>query len=157
MNALEADLAISRLIAAPPAAVWCAWAQREHFEKWWIPRPIECRSVKHDLRPGGGFETQMREEGGVWMPHVEGCFLAVVPERQLVFTTMLSEGWRPNEPWLGLTAVITLAEENGSTRYSAQVMHKTPEDARKHSDMGFEEGWGATIDQLAAVAPTLRP
>jgi len=155
VNAIQADLAISRLIKAPPAAVWRAWAEREHFEKWWIPHPIECRAVKLDLRPGGGFETHMREGGGEWQPHVEGCFLAVEPEERLVFTTMLSEGWRPIEPWLGLTAIITLAPEEGGTRYSAQVMHKTPEDARKHAEMGFEEGWGTAIGQLGAIAPTL--
>ncbi len=155
MTASQADLKISRLINAPPAAVWRAWAEREHFEKWWIPHPIECRSIKHDLWPGGGFETQMREGEGPWQPHVEGCFLMVVPERELVFTTMLSEGWRPHEPWLGLTAIITLTPENGATRYSARVLHKTPEDARKHADMGFEEGWGATIEQLDVIARTL--
>ncbi|MBN9505773.1 MAG: SRPBCC family protein [Altererythrobacter sp.] len=155
MTASQADLRISRLINAPPAAVWRAWAEREHFEKWWIPQPIECRSVKHDLRPGGGFETQMRDGGGPWKPHVEGCFLAVVPQRELVFTTMLSEGWRPSEPWLGLTAIITLADEQGATRYSARVLHRTPEEARKHADMGFEEGWGTAIGQLGAIAPAL--
>jgi uncharacterized protein YndB with AHSA1/START domain len=155
MSALQADLAISRLIAAPPSAVWRAWAEPEHFEQWWIPHPIECRSIKHDLRPGGGFETQMREGEGPWKPHVEGCFLAVVPERQLVFTTMLTEDWRPHEPWLGLTAIMTFSEEQGGTRYSARVLHRTPDDARKHADMGFEEGWGTTIEQLGALAGTL--
>ncbi len=60
---MSADLSISRLIKAPPAAVWRAWAEAEHFDKWWLPHPMECRSVKHDLRPGGGFETLMREAG----------------------------------------------------------------------------------------------
>lgn len=155
MTASHTDLMISRLIDAPPAAVWRAWVEREHFEKWWIPHPIECRSIKHDPRPGGGFETQMREGGGAWQPHVEGCFLAVVPQQELVFTTMLGEGWRPIEPWLGLTAIVTLADERGATRYSARVMHKTPEDARQHADMGFEDGWGTAIEQLGAVARTL--
>jgi uncharacterized protein YndB with AHSA1/START domain len=155
MSIGEADLSISRLIKAPPAAVWQAWSVREHFEKWWIPRPMECRAAKFDLRPGGGFETHMREQGQEWQPHLEGCFLAVVPEQRLVFTTMLSDGWRPIEPWLGLTAEMTLAAQDGGTRYSARVMHKSPEDARKHADMGFEEGWGTVIDQLGELARTL--
>jgi uncharacterized protein YndB with AHSA1/START domain len=152
---MSADLSISRLIMAPPAAVWRAWAEPEHFDKWWLPHPMKCRSVKHDLRAGGGFETLMREADGEWQPHLEACFLDVVPEQRLIFTTMLSEGWRPFEPWLGLTAVITVRPEDGGTRYSARVMHKTPEDAAKHAEMGFEQGWGTVIDQLGALAPTL--
>jgi uncharacterized protein YndB with AHSA1/START domain len=35
------------------------------------------------------------------------------------------------------------------------VLHKNPEDSRKHQEMGFEEGWGTTIDQLGKLARTL--
>lgn len=146
------DLTISRLIKAPVSAVWRGWAEAEHFEKWWLPKPMEGRSVKHDLRPGGGFETLMREPGGEWQPHLEACFLDVVPGERLVFTTQLAEGWRPIEPWLALTAMITLTPEDGGTRYSARVMHKNPEDAAKHSELGFEQGWGSVIDQLGELA-----
>lgn len=32
--------------------------------------------------------------GGDFKPHVQGCFLEVVPEGRMVWTTCLSEGWR---------------------------------------------------------------
>lgn len=146
----ESELTISRFIAAPPATVWKAWSTPEHLAKWWIPAPIECQVVKLDLRPGGGFETRMREDGGDFQPHVEGCFLEVVPESRLVWTTVLSEGWQPTEPWLALTAIISFDAEGSGTRYAARVLHKTAADSRKHEEMGFQEGWGTTIDQLAA-------
>ena len=89
------DLHISRLIKASPAQVWKAWSTPEHLARWWIPAPMECRVVKLDLRPGGGFETLMREDDGDFQPHVEGCFVDIVPEARLTFTTVLAEGWRP--------------------------------------------------------------
>lgn len=144
------ELTISRFIDAPPAKVWRAWSTPEHLAQWWIPEPIECQVVTLDLQPGGGFETRMRQGGGAFEPHVEGCFLDVVPERRLVFTTALGEGWRPLEPWLALTAIITFDAEGEGTRYLARVLHKTPADSRKHEEMGFYQGWGTTIDQLAA-------
>ena len=147
----RADLTISRFIKAPPARVWEAWTQREHFERWWIPEPIECRAIKLDLRPGGGFETRMRQPGGDFEPHVAGCFLDIVPEERLVFSTALTEGWRPGTPWLALTAVITLAARDGGTLYAARVLHRTPEEARKHDDMGFHDGWGTALTQLARL------
>ena len=145
------ELTISRLINAPPATVWKAWSEASHLEKWWIPAPIECKVVKLDLRPGGGFETLMREGGGEFVPHVEGCFLDVVEQQRLVFTTVLKEGWQPVEPWLALTAIIEFQAEGSATRYSARVLHKNAADSRKHDDMGFQEGWGTAIDQLAAL------
>lgn len=144
-------LTISRLIAAPPSAVWQAWSTPAQLAKWWIPAPIECEVVKLDLRPGGGFETRMREGGGEFQPHVDGCFLEIVPEARLVFTTVLKEGWRPTEPWLALTAIITFAAEGSGTRYASRVLHKSEADSRKHDEMGFQEGWGAAIDQLARL------
>lgn len=149
MTTDSSTLTISRLINAPPAKVWRAWSRPEHFARWWIPAPIECQVVKLDLRPGGGFETRMREGQGAFQPHVEGCFLDIVPERRLVFTTALAEGWQPIEPWLALTAIITMDAEGNGTRYAARVLHKSVQDSRKHEEMGFHEGWGKTIEQLA--------
>jgi uncharacterized protein YndB with AHSA1/START domain len=151
MPANESELTISRFINAPPATVWKAWSTPEHLAKWWIPAPIECQVVKLDLRPGGGFETRMRQGGGAFQPHVEGCFLEIVPEARLIFTTVLTEGWHPAEPWLALTAIISFDAEGSGTRYASRVLHKNATDAKKHDDMGFQEGWGTAIAQLAAV------
>ena len=149
MTTDRSELTISRFIKAPPATVWKAWSTPEHLAKWWIPAPIECQVVKLDLRPGGGFETRMREGAGEFQPHVDGCFLEVVPETRLIFTTVLTEGWRPIEPWLALTAIISFEAEGDGTRYAARVLHRNAADSRKHEEMGFHEGWGTTIDQLA--------
>lgn len=148
----ETTLTISRLIAAPPSAVWNAWSVPENLAKWWIPAPIECQVVTLDLRPGGGFVTRMRENGvGDFQPHVDGCFLEAIPNERLVFTTVLTEGWQPAEPWLALTAILTFEAQDGGTLYSARVLHKTPEDSAKHDEMGFYEGWGTAIGQLAML------
>jgi uncharacterized protein YndB with AHSA1/START domain len=72
MPANESELTISRFINAPPATVWKAWSTPEHLAKWWIPAPIECQVVKLDLRPGGGFETRMRQGGSANQTHVQG-------------------------------------------------------------------------------------
>lgn len=149
------ELSVSRLINAPRSAVWQAWANPKSFEQWWIPAPIVCQVVKMDLKPGGGFETLMSENGGAFKPHVEGCFLDITPQERIVFTTALKENWEPAEPWLTLTSIITMEDEGSGTRYIARALHKNPEDSKKHAELGFDEGWGATIDQLAKLAETL--
>jgi uncharacterized protein YndB with AHSA1/START domain len=150
MQTDNAELTITRLIHAPPALVWEAWSRPEHLAQWWIPAPLECQVVKLDLRPGGGFETRMREGAGEFVPHVEGCFLEVVPQSRLVFTTVLREGWQPIDPWLAITAILSMEAEGRGTRYSARVLHKSPAEAQKHDEMGFQQGWGTALDQLNA-------
>lgn len=148
----ETELNISRLIKASPAVVWDAWSDPVKLAQWWIPAPIECRVDTLDLRPGGGFVTRMREEGAAdFQPHVDGCFLEAIPERKLVFTTVLTEGWQPVEPWLALTAILTFEPQEGGTLYAARVLHKSREDSAKHDEMGFYEGWGTAIGQLARL------
>ena len=110
---------------------------------------MECKVIKLNLRAGGGFETQMRQGDEDFQPHVEGCFLEAVPESRLVWTTVLREGWRPIEPWLALTAIITFTPEGSGTRYRAHVLHRNTEDSLKHQEMGFFDGWGTVIEQLA--------
>jgi len=145
------ELTIERFIAVPPAVVWDAWRDPAKLALWWIPAPIECQVVKLDLRPGGGFETLMREGGGDWQPHVEGAFLEAIPNQRLTFTTVLREGWQPIEPWLAITAILTFEAREGGTLYKSRVLHRTPEDSAKHDAMGFQEGWGAALGQLAAL------
>ena len=147
----DTELTISRLIKAPPSAVWDAWSDPAKLALWWIPAPILCRVDTLDLRPGGGFVTRMREGGGDWQPHVDGCFLDVLPEQRLVFTTVMTEGWQPADPWLAITAILTFAAQDGGTLYSARVLHKSPENSRKHAEMGFQDGWGTTLGQLAKM------
>jgi uncharacterized protein YndB with AHSA1/START domain len=148
----DSTLTISRHIAAPPAAVWAAWSVPENLEKWWIPAPIACRVDTLDLRPGGGFVTRMREpDAADFQPHVDGCFLEVIPEQRLVFTTVMTAGWQPVDPWLAITAILTFEADGDGTLYAARVLHKTPTDSAKHDEMGFQEGWGTAIGQLAAL------
>ena len=113
---------------------------------------MECRVVRMDMRPGGGFETQMREGNGAFQPHLDACFLDVVPMERIVFTTVLREAWQPIEPWLAMTGIMTMEDLGAETRYVARALHRSAEESQKHADMGFEAGWGMAIDQLGAVA-----
>jgi uncharacterized protein YndB with AHSA1/START domain len=85
-----------------------------------------------------------------------GSFLEVVAQSRLVFTSMLTAGWRPATPWLGFTAVITLEDEGDGCRYTAQLMHPDDASRTQHEELGFYEGWNIVITQLEAFAAALR-
>jgi uncharacterized protein YndB with AHSA1/START domain len=144
------DLVITRVIKAPRAAVWRAWSDPNSFAQWWVPAPAQCKVVAMALRPGGAFVTQISENGGDFMPHLNGCFLAVETAERIVFTTCLLSGWRPaEEPFI--TAIIRFAEHPLGTEYVAHVMHKSNADRNSHEELGFYDGWGTVIEQLAKL------
>ncbi|MFT4041230.1 MAG: SRPBCC family protein [Thermomicrobiales bacterium] len=149
----ELDLTIARVIRAPRAAVWRAWSDPASFEQWWVPAPARCQVQAMELRPGGAFETLYSEDGGDFGPHLSACFLDVVPGERVVFTDALRGGWRPADGGF-MTAVITLRDHPEGTEYAAHVMHRNREDRDTHETMGFFDGWGTVIAQLAALVET---
>jgi len=144
------DLTISRVIKAPRPVIWRAWTDPTRFEQWWVPAPARCKVVEMDLRPGGAFVTQISENGGEFQPHMHACFLAVDELERIVFTNALVGGWRPaEEPFM--TAMITLRDHPLGTEYVAYVMHKSNADRSLHEELGFYDGWGTVIEQLAKL------
>lgn len=154
-NAESRDLVISRVLRAPRAALWRAWSDPALLKEWWCPKPWTTEVLAFDLRPGGAFHTVMRgPEGGV--SDNPGSFLEVVPQSRLVMTSMLTGGWRPAKPWLGFTAIITMADEGTGSRYTATVMHPDDETRDQHEKLGFFDGWNTCITQLDDFALALR-
>jgi uncharacterized protein YndB with AHSA1/START domain len=150
----EFDLTITRLIDAPRALVWQAWTNPELFKKWWAPKPFTTPECEIDVRPGGVFRTLMRGPDGTDYPGT-GVFLEVVEHERVVFTNALELGWRPSaHPFF--TAIFTMEDENGQTRYSARALHKDDADRRKHEEMGFHDGWVTCMKQLAQLAESLK-
>jgi len=143
------DLTISREIGAPRQAVWDAWTDPRKLEQWWLPAPATCRVLDLDLRPGGAFRTEMSEDGQEFRPHLDACFLAVEEGTRIAFTTALDGNWRPADGGLAMSAVMTLSDRPGGTLYEAIVMHGNAAERRRHEEMGFEDGWGTVIRQLA--------
>ncbi|KVL98247.1 SRPBCC family protein [Burkholderia stagnalis] len=148
------DLVISRVLRAPRGALWLAWTAPELLKQWWCPKPWTTEVRAFELRPGGAFHTFMRgPEGGT--SDNPGCFLEIVPESRIVFTSMLTGGWRPHTPWLGFTAVITMHDDDAGCRYEARVMHPDVATRERHEQLGFFDGWNTCITQLDELAGTL--
>lgn len=144
------ELRIERLIDAPLDAVWRAWT--DHGGEWFCPRPWRAEIVEQDLRAGGRSVVVMRGPEGEEHRH-EGVFLEVRPGHRIVSTDVLTADWQPQGPFM--VRIDEFAEEGGRTRYTAIARHWTAEARSSHEAMGFEAGWGAAADQLAAVARRL--
>ena len=154
----KTDLVLERVVDVSPALVWRAWTEPQHLKKWFCPRPwatVECRI---DLRPGGEFYTQMRSPEGENMEGGSGCYLEVVPERRLVWTSALGPGYRPAMARvhdLFFTAFILMEPQGQGTKYTAIAVHPDEASAQRHAEMGFQDGWGTALDQLVAYMKTI--
>lgn len=149
------DLIISRVLRAPRAALWRAWSDPSLLKEWWCPKPWITEIRAFDLQPGGAFHTVMQGPEGDTSDN-PGCFLEIEFQSRIVFTSMLTAGWRPNTPWLGFTASITMTDEAGGCRYIAKVMHQDDASRAQHEQLGFFDGWNNVITQLDDVACALR-
>lgn len=144
------DLVLTRVVAVPRRLVWKAWTEPKHLVKWFTPAPWATVDCEIDLRPGGIFRTVMRSPDGKEFSNA-GCYLDVVKHERLVWTDALGPGYRPSvKPFM--TAILTLEDCDGGTRYTARALHKDDADRQKHADMGFVNGWGKALDQLVAIA-----
>lgn len=142
------ELVVSRIIDAPRDRVFLAWTTR--FKEWWGPHGMTTPFVEMDLRTGGVFRTVMRAPDGGEYP-TKGIFLEVVENERIVFTDAYGPSWMPS-PDLFFTAVTTFESLPGNrTRYTARALHWTVENRDAHEAMGFYQGWGESIDRLAAL------
>jgi uncharacterized protein YndB with AHSA1/START domain len=147
----QLDLELVREVDVAPELVWRAWTTPELLQQWFAPKPFETPECEIDLRPGGVFRTVMRGPDGEEFGGT-GCYVDVVPNERLAWTSALGPGYRPQAGPMPFTAIIELEPNGrGGTRYRAIAMHQSPEDNAQHREMGFVEGWGATLDQLVEV------
>jgi uncharacterized protein YndB with AHSA1/START domain len=154
------DMVLERVVDVPREKVWAAWTKPEHLKKWFTPAPWTTVACDIDLRPGGIFQTVMRSPEGQEFPN-SGCYLEIVPNEKLVWTSALGPGFRPKIKTSGtgcgemyFTAIILLEAQGPRTKYTATVIHGDEESAKKHEEMGFYQGWGTCLDQLVALAKT---
>ena len=85
-----------------------------------------------------------------------GCYLEVVPQQRLVWTSVLLPGYRPAPAGdLPFTGIIAIEPQGTGTRYTATALHQDPEGCEKHKEMGFYEGWSTVLDQLVAHMKSL--
>ena len=155
------DLVLERWVDVPKELVWAAWTTPEHLVKWFTPAPWKTVECEIDLRPGGIFRTVMESPEGQRFPGT-GCYLEVVPNEKLVWTSALGPGYRPQIKKaetggcedMYFTGVITLENAGTGTRYRAVAIHGDEETSKRHETMGFHDGWSAVLDQLVALVKT---
>jgi uncharacterized protein YndB with AHSA1/START domain len=150
----ELDLVFERTTSVPVEKLWKGWTHPETLMMWFCPKPWRVSSCRIDLRAGGEFFNLMEGPNGEKVNN-HGCYLEVVENKKLVWTGMMTKGFRPiskSDP-LGFNFVATILfkETDLGASYKAIVAHADEEGRKKHEAMGFQEGWGKAFDQLLVL------
>lgn len=148
----QTDLELIREIDVPVELVWKAWTEPEHLMKWFCPAPWQTVECEIDLRPGGRFFTVMSSPEGERFPNT-GCYLEIIEHKKLVWTDALKEDFRPTgkpNDCFGsyFTAHLFLEKSGTGTTYRVVAMHGDEESSKKHTEIGFHEGWNAALNQM---------
>ena len=148
----DLDLTLQRVIRAPREVVWRAWTDPSQLERWWVPAPTMLRVDRLEPRPGGAIVTRMSDDGSDFVRHMDAAFLLADEHERIVFTNAIDSGWRPADPRpVAMTAEITFGEHPDGTDYRVLVRHGDPAARARHEELGFQDGWGAVTEQLAAL------
>lgn len=119
------EVVITRIIDAPPALVWKAWTEPEHFKKWWGPKDCTSPACKIDLRVGGKYLFCMKTKDGqkIWST---GTYKEIIPHEKLVFSHSFADEKGNVVPaifygfegdfQLEMEIMVTLQENNGKTK-----------------------------------------
>ena len=144
-------LVLDRVIAAPRDAVWRCWTETDLFKQWYCPAPWTVPEADFDLRPGGRMNCVMQGPDGERI-ETTGCWLEIVAPEKLTFTDAYTEGFMP-QPESFMTGFVRFADQGPEeTHLTWGARHTSEDDAKKHLEMGFDEGWNAAASQLETLA-----
>jgi len=149
----DVDLVLERAVPISAEQLFRGYAEAEILKQWFTPHPWITSEAEIDPVPGGIFRTVMNGPDGE-RNEGTGCVLEVVKNRRFVWTSALEPGFRPvpspDEGFL-FTAIMDFEPTANGAIYRATARHMTAADAKTHAEMGFEQGWGAALDQLVAL------
>jgi uncharacterized protein YndB with AHSA1/START domain len=141
----------SRVIRAPRASVYQAWANPEVLKQWFGPAAMFLAAVSLDVRVGGTYRIEMQmkpdapPEARANMSQqalVTGTYTQIVPNELLQFTWEAS--WSPSERSL---VTISLRDITGGTELTLRQEKFDSEQSRD----AHKQGWSRALDNLTAA------
>lgn len=146
----ERVVIVRRTIRAPAALLFAAYSRPEHLKRWYGPGPYPVTFAEVDFRVGGQLKMIMTGPDGKEGPPFGGIYLEIVPDERIVYENgFLIEGAER------MIVTITFTERGEGTEVVVHTRFLSDESYRYHVEVGFAQGTGMGLDQLAVYAPTL--
>ena len=140
-------LRIERFFAAAPEQVFAAWTDPGKLAAWWGPEGMTTPRCEMDVRPGGAWQTTMRNESGDDYT-VSGIYRTVDPPKHLVFTW----AWHNDGVRDGHETEVSVELEPVDDGTRLVLFQQTfSEQAHRDNHLG---GWTSSLNDLARFVET---
>ena len=144
---------ITREFDADLSLVWDAFTKAELLDQWVAPKPFVSKTKFMDFKVGGRrFYAMVSPEGQErWAIQK---YTSISPKTNFkMFNCFADADENPQLP--GSDWNFTFSEENGITKVSISIYNESLERMEKLIEMGFTEGYKASMNNLENLLATL--
>jgi len=137
---------VKREFAANLDLVWDAFTKQELLDQWWAPKPFLSKTKIMNFKVGGRrFYAMVSPEGQEnWAIQK---YTSISPKTNFKFLNAFADkDENPNLP--GSDWDLSFSEQNGTTTVHISIYNDSLERMEKMIEMGFKEGFTATLKQL---------
>jgi uncharacterized protein YndB with AHSA1/START domain len=126
--------------------VWDAFTKQEILDQWWAPKPYASKTKVMDFEVGGRrFYAMVSPEGHEhWSIQ---SFTSISPKTNFKYLSVFAD--KDENPHLpGSNWDLNFSENMGITKVSITIHNESQERMEKMLEMGFTEGFTATLNEL---------
>ena len=145
---------IVREFAAPLSLVWDAYTKPEILDQWWAPKPYASKTKHMDFKVGGRRFYAMVSADGQEMGWQIQDYTSISPITNFKYLSVFAD--KDENPFLpGSNWDLNFSEQNGITKVSISIYNESLERMERQIEMGFQEGFTATLNYLEELLATL--
>lgn len=145
---------VKREFAANLDVVWDAFTNPNILDQWWAPKPFLSKTKVMDFEVGGRrFYAMVSPEGQQhWSVQK---YISINPKTNFKMYNAFADKDEnldlPGSEW-----DLSFSEQNGTTKVSITIKNNSLERMEKMIEMGFKEGFTATLNELDTLLSTLK-
>ncbi|MBS1772371.1 MAG: SRPBCC domain-containing protein [Bacteroidetes bacterium] len=134
--------------------VWDAWTNADILDLWWAPKPFTSKTKAMNFEVGGQrFYAMVSPEGQEH--YAMHMYTSISPKTNFKYVNAFAD--KDANPQLpGSDWDLTFSEQNGITKVSITIYNDSLERMERMIEMGFKEGFTATLNYLEELLPTLK-
>lgn len=144
---------VTKEFAAELSLVWDAFTKQEILDQWWAPKPYLSKTKIMNFVVGGRrFYAMVSPEGQEnWQVQK---YTSITPKTNFKYFSAFADKdenlFLPGSDW-----DFNFTEDNGITKVSITIKNDSLERMEKMIEMGFTEGFKATLNELENLLSTL--
>jgi uncharacterized protein YndB with AHSA1/START domain len=140
---------VNREFAAPLSLVWDAFTKQEILDQWWAPHPFMSKTKSMNFEVGGRrFYAMVAPEGQErWAIQK---YTSISPKSNFkMLNAFADKDENPELP--GSEWDFSFSEQNGTTTVNIVIKNESLARMEKMIEMGFMDGFAATLQQVEAL------